>query len=244
MGTPTPGARRSKQFAAYQLIRERIERGEYSPGQRLIIDQLAQEFGISQVPIREAIRRLKAESWIDYAANTGPTVAAFDAVRWAQLLETVAVLEGYATGLAAAHVSTSDLKQLVRCNQTIRASVRDIQLDAMSAANREFHAILLARCPNRMIVEQLSLLQARLDSLSRVIFARARGALMQLLGPRAALAAVADHNRLIGALRAHRGAATIEKLTREHVLVHMRAALEDLPRSQRAAHANVGGLVE
>jgi biotin operon repressor len=68
----------SKHERAYQLIRSRIIDGSYTPGHRLIIDALAGELGISQVPIREAIRRLEAEGRVVYRHNSGARVAPTD----------------------------------------------------------------------------------------------------------------------------------------------------------------------
>jgi DNA-binding GntR family transcriptional regulator len=215
---------RNKQETVYETLRGRIETGVYPPGQRLVIAQLATELALSQVPIREAIRRLEAEYLITYTANAGPSVAAFSPERWADLSESIAVLEGYATALAAPFVTPSDLDRLRECNQSIRTALRSLDLAAISRGNRQFHATVLARCPNQVVTEQLAQLQTRLDSLSRSMFARDQGVFLQLLGPKAGATTVEDHQRLIAALRGKRSAATIEQLTREHILVHLRAA--------------------
>jgi DNA-binding GntR family transcriptional regulator len=224
------GPPRNKQEAAYDLIRARIESGQYAPGHRLIIDQLAADLGISQVPIREAIRRLEAEFLIIYAANTGPAVAPFNPERWAQLFESVAVLEGYATALAAPFIVAADLLRLKQCNQAIRRALPALNLTEISRSNRQFHAIMLSRCPNKVVLEQLAQSQVRLDSLSRVMFARDHAVLMELLGPKAGLLTVVNHDKLIAAVRAKRSPAVIEQITRDHVLVHLRAACDLLDR--------------
>jgi len=225
-----PAAPRSKQQRAYQRIRERIERGEYTPGQRLIIDQLAAELGMSQVPIREAIRRLEAEGWLTYELNSGATVALLNRETWAQLLESVAVTEGYATALAAPHLTAADLQELTAINRGMRTALRDEDVQAFSDANRAFHARILNRCPNSIMAGQLRQAQARLDSLNRALFSREQGVLLRLLGPRMGQTAVVDHEVLIEALRLKEDPEVIERLTREHVLVHLRAAREEFGR--------------
>ena len=65
----------SKHQRAYLLIRSRILDGTYAPGERLVIDALAGEIGISPVPIREAIRRLEAEGRVVFRHNAGARVA-------------------------------------------------------------------------------------------------------------------------------------------------------------------------
>ncbi|HWE60713.1 MAG TPA: hydantoinase/oxoprolinase N-terminal domain-containing protein [Chloroflexota bacterium] len=71
----------SKHERAYLLIRSRIGDGTYEPGERLVIDALAGELGISPVPVREAIRRLEAEGRVVYRHNAGARVAPGDARR-------------------------------------------------------------------------------------------------------------------------------------------------------------------
>ncbi len=221
---------RSKQESAYQLVRQRIERGDYTPGQRLIIDQLAGDLGMSQVPIREAIRRLEAEGWLTYELNSGATVAPLNRETWTQLLESVAVTEGYATALAAPHLTAADLQELAVINKRMRSALREGIVQEFSDANRAFHTRILSRCPNTIMVGQLRQSQARLDSLSRALFSREQGVLLRLLGPKMGQIAVADHEVLIAALRQNTDSAQIERLTREHVLVHLRAAREEFDR--------------
>src|SRR5207244_5087838 len=89
--------KKNKHEQAYSIIRERIFNGTYVPGYRLVIDGLARELGISPVPIREAIRRLEAEGWLEYRPNAGAQVAAVDASKYGEEMTVLALLEGYAT---------------------------------------------------------------------------------------------------------------------------------------------------
>ena len=56
----------TKQQRLYEAIRERILSGAYGPGFRIVIDSVAEEFGVSQLPVREAVRRLEAEGLLVY----------------------------------------------------------------------------------------------------------------------------------------------------------------------------------
>ena len=61
----------SKSQSTYSAIRAKIISGAYGPGYRLVLDELSREMGISTVPIREAIRRLEAEGYVDFQRNVG-----------------------------------------------------------------------------------------------------------------------------------------------------------------------------
>src|SRR3954447_6100510 len=91
----------TKQERVYQGGRGRILSGAYAPGYRVVIDALAEEFEISALPVREAIRRLEAEGLVIYRPNAGAQVAPADPSAFDDEMTVLALLEGYATALAA-----------------------------------------------------------------------------------------------------------------------------------------------
>src|SRR5215510_10807038 len=153
----------NKHELAYRLIRERIEAAVYQPGQRLVIDALARDLSMSQVPIREAIRRLQAEGWITYRHNSGPEVANIGLEQWQATMEVLAVLEGYATALAAPLLGADDMKRMRDQAQAMQRAMEQFDLLGFSASNRDFHRVIYARCPNPLLVERITETQAQLD---------------------------------------------------------------------------------
>src|SRR6266849_6694586 len=91
----------TKQERTYRVIRKRILDGVYGPGYRVVIDALAAEFEVSALPVREAIRPIEAEGLVVYRPNVGAQVAPADPALYEEELTVLAVLEGYATALAA-----------------------------------------------------------------------------------------------------------------------------------------------
>src|SRR6266704_1110308 len=138
MPTARSAAPTNKHERAYRLIRERIEAGIYQPGQRLVIDALARDLDMSQVPIREAIRRLQAEGWITYRHNSGPEVANIGLEQWQATMEVLAVLEGYATALAAPAVGAEDVARLRDLAEAMQRAMNEFDLLGFSASNRDF----------------------------------------------------------------------------------------------------------
>src|SRR5580704_18908860 len=102
----------TKQERVYQAIRERILSGAYGPGYRVVIDALAEEFEVSGLPVREAIRRLEAEGLIVYRPNAGAQVAPAEPELFEDTMTALALLEGYATALAAPLLTREDLAAL------------------------------------------------------------------------------------------------------------------------------------
>ena len=113
----------TKQERVYQAVRERILSGAYGPGYWVVIDSLAEEFAVSALPVREAIRRLEAEGLVIYRPNAGAQVALADPGLFDEEMTVLAVLEGYATALAAPHLGKAGLKQLRAINDQMVAAV-------------------------------------------------------------------------------------------------------------------------
>ena len=104
----------SKSQLAYEHLRERITRGGYGPGYRLVLDQLARELGMSVVPVREAIRRLEAEGLVTFERNVGARVAAIDPVDYRDACQTLAIVEAAAVALAQPHLAAADRREPTR----------------------------------------------------------------------------------------------------------------------------------
>src|ERR1700741_1446403 len=87
----------NKQERTYTILRDRIHSGNIAPLARLNIDALARELGVSPIPVREALRRLEAEGWVQFTPNVGPVVCPVESTTWEQTMITRAILEGVAS---------------------------------------------------------------------------------------------------------------------------------------------------
>lgn len=207
----------SKQEHTYAFVRERIRDGTYAPGHRLVIDAIARELGVSSIPVREAVRRLEAEGWVTYQRNQGAQVASVDVPAWAEAMGTLAVLEGYATALAAPRLEPDDLSRLRELNEEMSEAIRALDVLRVSEANQAFHSAIHERCPNRHLRGQLATIQDRLDHLRRTIFA---------FIPLRGRASLVEHEEIIAAIERGAKASQIERLARQHKLHTIDACLE------------------
>ena len=99
----------NKSERAYLEIKSKITDGSFGPGYRLVLGQIANELQVSVVPVREAIRRLEAEGLVTFTANVGAQVVATDAREYQYTMETLSLVEGMATAMAAPNVTPGDL---------------------------------------------------------------------------------------------------------------------------------------
>ena len=146
---------RSGQKDAYQLILHAIDRGTYRPGDRLVESELAERFGVSRTPIREALQRLETQSLL---ARDGRSliVASLDLNQMAELYVVRSELEGLAARLAARHATEEEVRLLQEMVTEDRKRVGDPS--ALSRTNRRFHRQVHLASHNRYLVQQLDLL--------------------------------------------------------------------------------------
>lgn len=144
----------SKSEQAYRLIRSRIDSGQYVPGYRLVLAPIAAELEMSVVPVREAIRRLEAEQLVTFERNVGAQVALIKETEYLHTMQTLALVEGSATGLAAPDITADQIKRARAVNDRMRETLTGaFDPQHFTALNLEFHSVLFEACPNPHILD-------------------------------------------------------------------------------------------
>ena len=195
----------NKQERTYEILRDRIHNGAYPPMARLNIDALAREFGVSPIPVREALRRLEAQGWVQFKPNAGAIVSPVDATSWEQAMVALAILEGAATAEAQRHLRKSDFTRLRKIAADMESQDDLVRFGKL---NRRLHEAIVARCGNACLLDLLSQTHDRLD--------RVRATMFAYLPERAAEAA-REHVRLIELLESG-DPAEVERYARWHKL--------------------------
>jgi DNA-binding GntR family transcriptional regulator len=196
----------SKADVAYEWIRAGILNGTYGAGHRLVLDRLATEIGVSPVPVREALRRLEAEGYVEFQRNVGVTVRTIDAAGYAEAMETLAILEASATALSSPLLRKREITKARRINEAMGRSLDALDPVQFTTLNSEFHETLYRMCPNSYLVGLVDRESARLRGL-RQGFAFVPGRSSQ---------AVVEHNRLLDLIEAKAGLSRIEDYARAH----------------------------
>ncbi|MDO5051578.1 MAG: GntR family transcriptional regulator [Pseudoclavibacter sp.] len=208
------GAAPSKAQRAYEHIRDRIASGAYAPGARLVLDQIARELEVSPVPVREAVRRLEAEGLVGYERNIGPHVALADGELYASTMETLGLVEGYATAISAPLLGPQELDRAREVNEQMRTALRDFDPARFTRLNQRFHEVLFTPCPNEHVLELVHRGWRRLASMRESSFGFAPGR---------AAESVEEHERILRLVASGADAQEIELAAREHRLNTLRA---------------------
>lgn len=188
---------------AYSLILAAIDGGIYKPGDRLVESELAERFGVSRTPIREALQRLETQSLLTRDGRS-MIVASLDHSQLAELYVVRAELEGLAARLAAKHATVEEVRVLSDMVEEDRALVNDPR--ALSRANKRFHKQIHLASHNRFLIRQLDLVHRSMVLLATTsLEAEGRGA-----------AALSEHAAIVSAIAEGNGEAA-EKALRDHI---------------------------
>ncbi|MBV6271345.1 GntR family transcriptional regulator [Alcaligenaceae bacterium CGII-47] len=188
---------------AYRHIREAIQAGSLSPGDRLREVDLAKMIGLSRTPIREALARLEAEGLVMHDSIRGIMVAELDYSMITELYFMREVLEGTAARLAAQHASNVEISILDDLCHEYEASIGNESV--LSMRNRQFHDTLYRCSHNRYLINSLTILHDTLMLLGPTTLRDPKRAKETLKEHRAVVQAIKDRDPIKAedALRNH-----------------------------------------
>ncbi|MEP6560763.1 MAG: GntR family transcriptional regulator [Nakamurella sp.] len=210
----------SKSQLAYQWIKERIVSQEYAPGYRLVLPAIAGDTGMSVVPVREAIRQLEAEGLVTFERNVGAHVSMVDDSQYRHSMQTLGIVEGAATALAARYLTAADLRRARAVNEQMVAILDPFDPHAFTQLNHEFHAILFSRCANTRLLEVVNAEWVRLNHLRDSTFTFVPGRARHSVGEHEQIVALIERGAPLDEIeqlaRRHREATLNAYLTHEH----------------------------
>ena len=142
----------SKVDIVYRAILSGIKKGDYLPGDRIVISRVARENGCSEIPVREALRRLESEKLVELLPNRGAVVSRVSKSFLTQLFAVKAILEGGAVRLAADSITPAQCEKLRTLAQEMVAAFEAGNLKQCSALNHKFHITLYRTTGNDVLV--------------------------------------------------------------------------------------------
>lgn len=197
----------SKTQLAYEFLKNNILEDIYGPGQRIVIDQVAKEMGLSTIPIREAIRQLESDGLIQYKPYSGAIVSGINEKEYIEVLSVLSVLEGYATALSSRNLTSQRIERLIEINNQMEKALHEFDFERFGKLNREFHSIIYQECGNSYLLEEIRQAQQRLD--------RMRSSIFTFL-PQRAKQSVEEHSSIIKLFQHDSTFNQIEETVRNH----------------------------
>ena len=134
-------------------LRRRIIDAHYRPGERLTEDRLAADFGVSRNPVREALRSVTAEGFIEVQPRRGAVVATPDEQVMRDMFLARSLIEPQAARIAAERATDADLAGLRDLLDQARLATEKGDLDTVAELNTELHRAVVAMSRNRWLMQ-------------------------------------------------------------------------------------------
>jgi DNA-binding GntR family transcriptional regulator len=197
-----------------ESLREKLEgaiaAGHLTPGSRLDEQEIAQRFGVSRTPVREAFRLMAANNLVELRGRQGATVRSIKAQALIEMFQVMAELEGLCARLAARRVSQSWREEISEIHQRLVAAGKTADIDEFYNINQEFHEAIYEASRNAYLAEQTRKLRNQVAAYRRRVThmpnritdtIREHEAVMQAIlahDPERAHSTMRDHVNLLG----------------------------------------------
>jgi DNA-binding GntR family transcriptional regulator len=178
-----------------ETIRDAILKGSLKPGERVSEPELAERFGISRTPIREAFRQLESEGYLQVIPRKGAVVASLSERDIEEFYAIKSILEGYAARMAAENLDEKDIERLEAINEKLQKIANDGDVKAFFRVHNEFHELFIKAAGNEKLQELINHLLMKFNRLR----------LASLSQPGRMEISVQEHKKIIDAFKAHDG---------------------------------------
>lgn len=147
--------RRPVHEQVYDLLKNAILNGDIRPGERLLQDELAKRFGISRMPVRDALRLLEADKLVVSVPNKGVTVADFGAEELQDTFFVRSILEREAVKLAVPRITREDIAVLEGLLAEMDQCLAEKDLSKLTKLNYAFHSAIYNGVPSRRLLDMI-----------------------------------------------------------------------------------------
>ena len=140
------------QEAVLAELRRVIATGAIAPGAPIRQDALAEQLGVSRVPVREALKILEGEGQVHYEPHRGYTVTELSAADLDEVYRLRELLEAEAIRQAVRRLTPEDLVRIRAAGKALHAATKAADMEGITDANREFHFALFEACGQPRLV--------------------------------------------------------------------------------------------
>ncbi|EPJ43662.1 MAG: hypothetical protein OFPII_40230 [Osedax symbiont Rs1] len=210
----------------FNTLREEILSLDLSPGQPVDEVGLAERFGVSRSPVREALVRLASKGLVNTLPNKSTIIAPLNIEEFPQYIDALDLLQRATHRLAAKLRTEKDLEEIDLCQQQFTTAVENGRVVAMIERNQAFHMAIAKASRNNYLVKSYSSLLDEGRRILRLYFRSYNDTLPPAL--------VVEHNHILEAIRSQ-DADLAERLAHEHSIEVKTRFLEYLSTSHTPA---------
>ncbi|WFA07069.1 GntR family transcriptional regulator [Bacillus sp. HSf4] len=190
----------------YQALKREIVHLQLKPGERLHDQELAEQFGISRTPVREALKRLEDEGLVEAVPGSATRVAPLNREEAEHAFPVTAALHALAVRLSIPSLTEEDIKELEEHNNRLQHAIEKEDIIAAIEADEAFHRVFLNAAKNPEIIRALDRITAKIFRLEMSQFSSV-----------SSMKSVEQHRKVIEAAQ-KRNAETAARLAEENWL--------------------------
>lgn len=212
-----------------ETIRESILKGQLKPGEKVAEPELAERFGISRTPIREAFRQLESEGYLTVIPRKGAVVTALSERAVEEFYAIKSILEGYAAQMATENLTDKDIEKLEAINRKLQNLADEGDVKTFFKVHNEFHEVFIQAAGNEKLQELINQLMLKFN----------RFRLASLALPGRMEISVKEHEKIIKAFKRKDGSQA-DGLVRKTASFGGQVLIQSLARSEgRKAESSI-----
>ena len=158
------------QESVLAALRDDIVSGRLTPGSQIVQDDLAREYGVSRVPLREALKILEGEGQVTYYPHRGYFVTELSVSDLLELYRIRFLLEGEAIQRAIVEVDDDDVTYIAGLLEEVESAGESGDTSALTSANRAFHFAIFELASQPRLTRMIRVLWDATDAYRAVYF--------------------------------------------------------------------------
>lgn len=156
----------------YDDLRYRLITGKIAPGLGISTRGLAQQLGVSQMPVRDALSRIAAEGAVQIRSKRAVVVPPMTAARFGEIMALRLVLEPMVAAKALPHITAAGLRQIRAADAATDEALREGDVNAYMECNFRFHALIYSAAPMPVANRMIESLWMQFGPFMRVVYGR------------------------------------------------------------------------
>jgi DNA-binding GntR family transcriptional regulator len=182
---------KTKYEAIYEMLRKEILQAKIKPGEKIVISDLSKKIGVSEIPIREAVKKLESEGFLTIIPHVGITVCKLDPDEIIEFYLIRIELESLAARLATSLISEAEISCLQEINQELESALQRDDREMLYTLNKKFHFKIYVAAKRPHLYKLIVDLWDKVSWIRSVFF----------LAPQIALDSWREHGEIIEAIR-------------------------------------------
>lgn len=147
---------KTKTEVVYDFLKNNILNGNFQPEEKIVISDVAKQMDVSDIPIREAIKRLQTEGFLDITPHVGASVVKINPEEFEEIAIIRGELECLCTRLAAGHLTEKDFNDMERMNREGDVALENNNFQKLAELNKKFHFKIYNSTPHKLLRKMIT----------------------------------------------------------------------------------------